>query len=124
MSTHRRKAPDEPTIVSLLLPILAGILLTFVAIRVADILTLMGQEQFAVVYPWVALVKSPVLGIDYGSALALGQVLFYFQFLIYGFVAGAVLYMSNSLSRAFFTVFSVHLFALICFIAISIFYPS
>jgi hypothetical protein len=109
---------------SLLWPIVVGTLATFVAIRLASVLALMGQEQFAVVYPWIALVKTPLLGIDYGSAVAIGQALLYFQFPIYGFVAGAVLYMSNSLSRAFFTVFSGHLVALILFIAISIFHSS
>lgn len=119
-----RKAADEPTLVSFLWPIVIGVLFTFLALRIASILGAMGQEQFALLYPWVALVKSPVLGIDYGSAMAMGQVLMYFQFPVYGFVAGAVLYMSKSLTRAFFAVFSGHLVALILFIMITIFHPS
>jgi len=118
---RQRKAADEPTIVSLLWPIVVGVLFTFVSLRVGGMLALMGQEQFAVLYPWVALVKAPVLGISYGSAVAIGQMLMYFQFPLYGFVGGAVLYMTNSITRAFFTVFSMHLIALIAFIAISIF---
>lgn len=121
---RRRKAVDDPTLVSFLWPILLGILVTFLTVRVAGVLALMGQEQFAVLYPWISLVKSPVLGIDYGSAAAIAQVLMYFQFPIYGCIAGAALYISNSLSRAFFTVFSMHLVALIAFIAITIFHPS
>ncbi|MCL5262811.1 MAG: hypothetical protein M1568_00915 [Acidobacteria bacterium] len=108
---------------SFLWPIVLGVLVTFLTIRVAGMLVLMGQEQFAVLYPWVALVRSPLLRIDYGSAVAIGQMLLYFQFPIYGFIAGAVLYMSNSLTRAFFVVFSGHLAALIAFIAIAIFHP-
>ena len=118
---RQRKAADEPTIVSLLWPIVLGVLFTFVALRIGGMLALMGQEQFSVLYPWVALVKSPVVGISYGSAAAIGQMLMFFQFPLYGFIGGAVLYMSNSITRAFFTVFSVHLVALIIFIAISIF---
>lgn len=119
-----RKAADEPTLVSFLWPIVIGVLFTFLAIKIASILAMMGQEQFAVLYPWVALVKSPVLGIDYGSAYAMAQVLMYFQFPIYGFIGGAVLYTSKSFTRAFFTVLSVHLVALIVFIMITIFHPS
>ncbi|MGC8548874.1 MAG: hypothetical protein ACP5M4_04150 [Acidobacteriaceae bacterium] len=118
---RQRKAADEPTIVSLLWPIVLGVLFTFLALRIGGMLALMGQEQFSVLYPWVALVKSPTVGISYGSATAIGQMLMYFQFPLYGFIGGAVLYMSNSVTRAFFTVFSVHLVALIIFIAISIF---
>jgi hypothetical protein len=124
-STRRpRKAADEPTILSLLWPIALGLLLTLVALRVGGMLALMGQEQFAVLYPWVALVKSPDLGISYGAAVAIGQMLMYFQFPIYGFIGGSVLHMTNNISKAFFTVFSVHLVALIVFIAITIFSGS
>lgn len=122
--TRQRKAADDPTIVSLLWPIVVGFLFTFLALRIGGILLTMGQEQFSVLYPWVALVKSQALGIDYGTGIQLGQILMFIQFPIYGFLAGAVLYMSNSLTRAFFTVFSFHLLALIAFIAISIFRPS
>ncbi len=118
---RQRKAADEPTIVSLIWPIVLGVVFTFLALRIGGMLALMGQEQFAVLYPWVALVKSPTVGISYGAAVAIGQMLMFFQFPLYGFIAGAVLYMSNSISRAFFTVFSMHLIALILFIAISIF---
>ena len=122
-AARRRKAPDAPTLVSFLWPIVLGVLVTFVTIRLAGMLTLMGQEPFAVLYPWIALVHSSLLGIDYGSAQAIGQVLLYFQFPIYGFIAGAVLYMSNSLAKAAVTVLSGHLIALIAFIAIAIFHP-
>lgn len=122
-SRRRRKAADDPTLVSFLWPIVIGVLITFLTIRVAGILVLMGREQFAVLYPWVALVRLPFLRIDYGSAAAIGQMLMYFQFPIYGFIAGTVLYMSNKMSRAFLTVLSAHLVALIAFIAITIFHP-
>jgi hypothetical protein len=122
--SRQRKAVDEPTILSLLWPIVLGVLFTFVALRLGGMLSLMGQEQFSVLYPWVALVKSPTVGISYGAATAIGQMLMFFQFPLYGFIGGAVLYMSNSISRAFFSVFSVHLVALIAFIAISIFAGS
>lgn len=121
---RRRKAVGDPTLVSFLWPIVLGVAVTFLTVRVASMLVLMGQEQFAVLYPWIALVKSPVLGIDYGNATVIAQVLMYFQFPIYGFIAGSVLYISNSVSRAFFAVFSIHLVALIAFIAITIFRPS
>jgi len=119
----RRDAPDDPTLVSFLWPIVLGVLVTFVTIRLAGMLSQMGQEPFAVLYPWIALVRSPLLGIDYGSAHAIGQMLLYFQFPIYGFVAGAVLYITNSLAKAAMTVLSGHLIVLIAFIAITIFVP-
>ena len=119
--SRQRRAVDEPTILALLWPIVLGVLFTFLALRLGGMLSLMGQEQFAVLYPWVALVKSPTLDMSYGAAAAISQMLMFFQFPLYGFIGGAVLYMSNSISRAFFTVFSVHLVALIAFIAISIF---
>lgn len=121
-SSRRRKAPDEPTILALLWPIVLGILATFLTVRLAGMLTLMGTQQFALLYPWVVLVKSPVLGIDRASAVAIAQVLLFFQFPIYGFVVGAVLYATGSLSRAFLTVFSGHLIALAAVVAIAILY--
>lgn len=126
VSTSRQtlKAADSPTVIGLLWPVVLGVAITFLMLRVADMLALMGTMQFAVAYPWVELVKSPALGIQYESAVAIGQVLLYLQYPIYGLIAGIVLYASNSLVRAFFTVFSVHLVALILFIAVSILHPS
>lgn len=118
---RQRRAADEPTILSLLWPIVVGVLLTFVALRAGSMLALMGQEPFAVLYPWVALVKSGELGISYGVAAAIAEMLMYFQFPLYGFIGGAVLHLTNSVSKALFTVLSVHLIALIAFIAITIF---
>ena len=123
-SRQTLRAADSPTAIAVLWPIVLGVLVTFLMLRVADMLTLMGSLQFAVVYPWVELVKYPALGIQCGSAVVIGQVLLYLQYPIYGLIAGIVLYASNSVVRAFFTVFSVHLVALILFIAVSILHPS
>lgn len=123
-SSQRRRSVDDPTLVSFLWPIVLGVLVTFLTIRVAGILVMMGQQEFAMLYPWVALVRSPLFRIDYGSAVAIGQVLMYFQFPIYGVIAGTLLYSTNKFTKAFFTVVSVHLVALIAFVAIWIFYQS
>lgn len=118
-----RKPADAPTVLALLWPIVVGVLITFLAMRVADVLALVGQVQFAVLYPWVALVKLPLLGIQNVAASALGQYLLYLQYPIYGLVAGVVLYTSNSVARAFFTVAGLHLFALIVFLGLTILHP-
>lgn len=114
---------DEPTLVSFLWPIVVGVLVTFLTVRAASVLALMGKEQFALLYPWVALARSSFMRLEYASAIAIGQALMYFQFPIYGVIAGAVLYLTNSLTKAFFTVFGMHLVALIAFIGITIFRP-
>jgi hypothetical protein len=118
-----RKPADAPTVLALLWPIVVGVLITILAMRVADVLALVGQVQFAFLYPWVALVKLPVLGIQNTAASALGQFLIYSQYPIYGLVAGVVLYTSNSIARAFFSVAGLHLFALIVFLGLSILHP-
>ncbi len=123
-SRRRKKAVDEPTLLSLLWPIVLGVMVTFLTIRLAGVLVLMGREQFACLYPWVALVRNPILGIDYGSAYAMSQVLLYFQFPAYGLLAGSVLYASNSGAKAFFSVATLHLLALCLFIALTIFFPG
>lgn len=115
---------DDPTLGTFLWPIVLGVLLTFLTVRVANVLAMIGQQQLALLYPWVVLARSSLLGIDYGSSVALGHMLLYFQFPIYGVIAGTVLYSSNKYTNAFFAVVGVHLLALIAFIAIRIFVPS
>lgn len=68
-----------------LLPLAVGILVTPATLRMASVLALSGVDALTVLYPWVQVVKSPVLGAA-GDAFSVGQWIMYLQFPFYGLV--------------------------------------
>jgi heme/copper-type cytochrome/quinol oxidase subunit 2 len=68
------------------IPVVVGILLTPVAMRAADVLALSGPDALILLYPWVAIVKSPMLKVSADVTMQIAQWIMYFQFPVYGLI--------------------------------------
>jgi hypothetical protein len=64
------------------LPFVAGVLVTPATLRMASVMALSGVDALTMLYPWVEVVKSPVLG-GFGDT---AQWVMYLQFPVYGLV--------------------------------------
>jgi hypothetical protein len=71
--------------------LLAGILATPVAVRAASILALSGPNALTMLFPFMEIVKNPVLRLPGNLANPAAQALMYLQFPIYGLLLGRVL---------------------------------
>jgi hypothetical protein len=67
-------------------PLLIGIALTPFALRAASILALEGPKAFALLYPWVEVVRSPALHLPAGMVGNASEWMMYLQFPLYGLV--------------------------------------
>jgi len=76
-------------------PVLAGILLTPVALRAAAVLALEGPDSLRMLYPFVALLKLRALGLPETLAENLSQLMMYLQFPMYGLFMSLMLRFSN-----------------------------
>lgn len=65
-------------------PLLLCIAITPFAVHFASILALEGPKAFALLYPWVEVVRSPALHLPPDSLDALSQWIIYLQFPAYG----------------------------------------
>lgn len=65
-------------------PLAICLLFTPFAVRAASILALDGPKPFALLYPWVEVVRSPLLHISADLRGTLSQWLLYLQFPLYG----------------------------------------
>lgn len=67
-----------------LLPLLLCLAVTPLAVRMASVLALEGPKAFALLYPWVEVVRSPVLRLPGTLISTLSQWMIYLQFPLYG----------------------------------------
>ena len=67
-----------------LLPLLLCLAVTPLAVRSASILALEGPKAFALLYPWVEVLRSPALHLGDALAATLSQWALYLQFPLYG----------------------------------------
>lgn len=67
-----------------LLPLLLCLAVTPLAVRSASILALEGPKAFALLYPWVEVLRSPALRLGDALAGTLSQWAMYLQFPLYG----------------------------------------
>jgi hypothetical protein len=67
-----------------LLPLVVGILVTPPALHFASVLALSGLEALTMLYPWVSVVKSPVLRMGLDTSIPQG--IMYLQFPLYGLI--------------------------------------
>lgn len=65
-------------------PFLVCCALTPFAFQSASILALEGPKAFALLYPWVEVVRSPALHVPPASLATLSQWIIYLQFPVYG----------------------------------------
>ena len=71
-------------------PLLVGIAITFAAVKMAEILPLMGAEgllRLQLLYPYALLLKQPQLGLSEATSNNWSQIMLYAQFPLYGLYA-------------------------------------
>lgn len=99
-------------------PILAGILITVFTVRFASILALEGPKPFALLYPWVVVLRSPALHIPADLAGSLSQAMLFIQFPLYGLLMTLTLRADKHL-RAFIIGLAAHFTGLIAVVALA-----
>jgi hypothetical protein len=68
-------------------PLLAGIAITFAAVKTAEILPLMGADgllKLRLLYPYALLLKQPQLGLSEQTSDNWSQIMLYAQWVLYG----------------------------------------
>jgi hypothetical protein len=71
-------------------PLLAGIAITFAAVKTAEILPLTGADglfRLRLLYPYALLLKQPQLGLSEQTSNSWSQIMLYAQFPLYGLYA-------------------------------------
>lgn len=81
-------------------PLLLCLLIAPFAVRLAGVLALEGPKPFALLYPWVEVVRSPVFHLSADLMSTLSQWLLYLQFPLYGLLMTVTLRADKHL-RAF-----------------------
>jgi hypothetical protein len=71
-------------------PLLAGVAITFAAVKTAEILPLMGAAgllKLRLLYPYALLLKQPQLGLSEQTSDSWSQIMLYAQWALYGLYA-------------------------------------
>ena len=71
-------------------PLLAGVAITFAALKTAEILPLMGANglfKLRLLYPYALLLKQPQLGLSEQTSDSWSQIMLYAQWALYGLYA-------------------------------------
>jgi hypothetical protein len=75
-------------------PLLAWIAITFAAVKMAEILPLMGADgllRLKLLYPYALLLKQPQLGLSEPASNSWSQIMLYSQWALYGLYASVVM---------------------------------
>jgi hypothetical protein len=75
-------------------PLAAGVAITLVAVKVAEILPLMGPGgllRLRLLYPWAMLLKEPLLNLSEPTSDRWSQLMLYAQWVLYGLYASVVM---------------------------------
>ena len=75
-------------------PLLAGVAITFAAVKTAEILPLMGADgllKLRLLYPYALLLKQPQLGLSEQTSNSWSQIMLYAQWVLYGLYATVAL---------------------------------
>ena len=89
-ATRRKKKATSSTWLTWW-PLLIGILVTPLTVRAAGVMALAGPDALRMLYPWVQLVQSHILGFPADVANVLSQGMMYLQFPLYGLLMSLVL---------------------------------
>src|SRR5580704_4343402 len=68
-------------------PLILGIAITFAAVKMAEVLPLMGPDgllRLQLLYPYALLLKQPQLGLSEQSSNSWSQIMLYAQWVLYG----------------------------------------
>lgn len=99
-------------------PLLAGIAITPLAMHAASILALEGPKAFALLYPWVMVVRSPALHLWSELAGSLSQWIMKLQFPVYGLLM-TLTYGAEKHLRAFIIGLIAHFAGLAAVVALA-----
>ncbi|MGC2162959.1 MAG: hypothetical protein WA634_13675, partial [Silvibacterium sp.] len=91
-----------------LFPLLVGILVTPLALHMAGVLTLSGPDAMTFLYPWVQVVRSPVLHVTADIAIPVAQWIMYLQFPVYGLAMTWILLRSRRSGLALMVAVALH----------------
>lgn len=86
-------------------PIMLGIVVTPMAIRAGSVMAIAGPGALAVFYPWMQIVRNPLLEVPGWIADPAAQWLMYLQFPLYGLLMTRIWY-----TRRFFPALSIVIF--------------
>jgi hypothetical protein len=92
-------------------PLVAGIAITFAAVKTAEILPLMGPAglfKLQLLYPYALLLKQPQLGLSEQTSDNWSQIMLYAQWALYGLYASVAIKWTT-LGRALMQVAAFHL---------------
>ncbi|HET6216538.1 MAG TPA: hypothetical protein VFE27_05925 [Acidobacteriaceae bacterium] len=92
-------------------PLLAGIAITFAAVKMAEILPLMGADgllRLKLLYPYALLLKQPQLGLSEPTSNHWSQIMLYSQWALYGLYVSVAMRW-KSLWVALMQVAAIHL---------------
>ena len=101
-----------------LIPLLLSIAVTPFAVRAAGILALAGPKPFALLYPWVEVVRSPALHLPGAWIGSLSEWMMYLQFPLYGLVI-ALTWRAGRYLRAFIIGLILHFSGLVAVVVLA-----
>lgn len=99
-------------------PLLVGIVVTPLTVRIAGVMALAGPNALRALYPYVQLAQSHALGFSGDIAGTLSQAMMYLQFPLYGLLMALVL-RSKGFLHALITTAIVHFGAVAIVVALS-----
>jgi hypothetical protein len=92
-------------------PLVAGVVITFFAVRTAEILPLMGPSgllKLQLLYPYALLLKQPQLQLPEQTSDSWSQIMLYAQWALYGLYASLAMQWTTR-TKALLQVAAVHL---------------
>lgn len=101
-----------------LVPLLVGILITPFALRSASIVALAGPKAFALLYPWVEVLRSRALHLPAATVGTASEWMMYLQFPLYGLVA-MLTWRAGRYLRAFITALILHFSGLVAVVVLA-----
>jgi hypothetical protein len=99
-------------------PLLIGLLITPFALRSASILALEGPKAFALLYPWVEVLRSRALDVPAHLIGTASQWMMYLQFPLYGVVL-MLTWRAGRYLRAFIIALILHFSGLIAVVVLA-----
>jgi hypothetical protein len=93
-------------------PLLAGVAITLLAVKTAEILPLMGGDglfKLRLLYPYALLLKQPQLGLSEQTSDLWSQIMLYAQWTLYGLYVTVVMRW-KTLRHALVQIAAIHLF--------------
>ncbi|MGA8531000.1 MAG: hypothetical protein WB622_14890 [Acidobacteriaceae bacterium] len=99
-------------------PLLLGLLVAPFALRAASILALEGPKAFALLYPWVEVVRSPALHLPASFLGTASEWMMYLQFPLYGLIV-TLTWRAGRVLRGFIIALILHFSGLVAAVVLA-----